>query len=179
MSKRAGTSLRDKRPPGRFVPLPIRALSSAQWAALPADAVKALLDLLEQFNLGNNGDLSSGWNLMKSRGWKSKGSLNGALRDLETAGFIVKTMQGRSHRPNLWGCTIFDLDHCGGKLEITPLAWQRSHRGLWSRTPPLTSVKLARADYNALRRLRRMANGEIFSGPPVEPKIAATARQSS
>jgi len=135
--KRRRNNLRDKRPDGAFVPFPSVVLGSTQLAALPADACKALLDLLAQYRLGNNGDLSSAWSLMQARGWRSKDRLQRALAALENAGFIVRTRQGGAHRPTLWGVTIFALDDCGGKLEVTAADWERAHRGLWARTSPI------------------------------------------
>ncbi|MBN8477835.1 MAG: hypothetical protein J0L91_02595 [Burkholderiales bacterium] len=159
MSRAKRASLRDRRPQGAFVAMPLIVLRSEQWAALPADAVKALIDMLSEYRLSNNGDLSTAWSSMKARGWRSKRRLYAALDDLERAGFIVKTRQGGSHRPTLWGVTLYALDPCDGKLDTTPAEWERTHRGLWARTRPLTPA----AD-------RRPGRNGALSGPSLMPK---------
>src|SRR4029077_9707629 len=97
---------KEKRPDGPFLALPSIVLKSPQWALLSSDAVKMLLDLLAQYNTVNNGDLSSHWKGMRLRGWRSKDRSSKALIELERRGWIVRTRQGGSHRPTLWGCTV-------------------------------------------------------------------------
>jgi hypothetical protein len=129
------STLRDKRPEGSFLALPHRVLRSAQWAALSSDAVKALMDLLGQYTAHNNGDLAAGWTLMHGLGWRSRDRMYRALRELEGRGWIVRTRQGGSHLPTLYGVTIYALDP-SPKIHVSEAEWQRTHRGQWARVPP-------------------------------------------
>ena len=64
-----------RREGGQDVALPWAVERSEEFAALLPFANKLLLDVLAQFNSGNNGDLCAAWRLMKTRGWRSKDSL--------------------------------------------------------------------------------------------------------
>lgn len=80
---------------------------------------KALLfELLGQYNRRNNGDLTTAWSVLKDRGWKSRDTLFKAAQELLSTGWIVKTRQGGRNRCNLYALTFFDIDDCGGKVEI-------------------------------------------------------------
>ena len=115
-----------RRESGRFVALPATVLDSPQYALLPAQAVKLLVDLLAQYNGSNNGDLCATWSLMKRRGWRSRDTLDRALNDLLGSRFVVKTRQGQKgylggqRIPTLYAVTWKGIDDCGGKLDVKP-----------------------------------------------------------
>lgn len=115
-----------RRETGLFIALPTHIFTSPQYANLSAHAVKLLIDLLSQYRGFNNGDLCATWSLMSQRGWRSRDTLNRALKELMTAGFIEKTRQGeRGHssgqrKPTLYGVTWKGIDECGGKLDVSP-----------------------------------------------------------
>ena len=92
-------------------------LSSREYAALSPRAVKLLIDIGSQYNGKNNGDLCAALEIMKSKGWK-KATLHRATMELLEAEFIFKTQQGGRHKPSLYALTFFQLDECGGKLEV-------------------------------------------------------------
>jgi len=120
---------KDKRPEGGFVAMPHVVLRSQQFAALSSHGVKLLLDLLSEYNGGNNGDLAATWNLMRKRGWRSRDTLWKALRELLDAGWIAQTRQGGLHIPSLYGVTIFALDE-SSKLDVRAAGFPR---GAWAR----------------------------------------------
>jgi hypothetical protein len=109
---------KEKRGGGMYVPLPFDVLRSPALPALSAHAVKLLLDLLAQYNLRNNGDLTAAWTVMSKRGWKSRDTLFKAVTELESHGWIIKTRQGGRKRCNLYAVTFFAIDECGGKLDM-------------------------------------------------------------
>ncbi len=81
----------------RFVGIPRHVAMSDPFKRLSAPCLKLLVDILTQYNGSNNGLLSPCHTLMKERGW-AKSSLYRAFRDLEYAGFVVVTRQGRKVR---------------------------------------------------------------------------------
>ncbi|MFZ5579257.1 MAG: hypothetical protein ACOZAQ_02165 [Pseudomonadota bacterium] len=102
---------------GTFTKLPHNVTTSEQFANLSAYAVKLLVDMLNQYQGKNNGDLSPSFTLMKRHGWSSKATLAKALAELEGKGFIVKTRQGGRHKASLYAVTWLGIDECDGKLE--------------------------------------------------------------
>jgi hypothetical protein len=123
-----------RREAGGFVAFPSVVLRSQEFAALSPAAVKLLCDLLAQYNGSNNGDLGAAWKLMKPRGWRSKDTLARAIAALRAACFVIVTRQGGRHTASLYALTFYEVDFCGGKLEIK--APSRSFLGTWRRTPP-------------------------------------------
>lgn len=110
-------------------------LRSESFAVLSPHATKLLFDLLAQYNLRNNGDLSMSFEkAMRPRGWKSKDTLNKARLELLEAGFIVLTRQGGLHQCSLYAVTFYAVDHCEGKLEIGAT---RTALGSWRKNEPL------------------------------------------
>jgi hypothetical protein len=118
-----------KRDPGGFVPLPNIVIRSAQFAQLSAHAVKLLVDLLGQYNGGNNGDLCATWTVMQPRGWRSRDTLAKALAELIERGFVTQTRQGGRHAPSLYAVTFYALDE-QPKLDVRAAAYPR---GAWAR----------------------------------------------
>jgi len=92
-------------------------------------ATRLLVDLAMQFNGGNNGDMSMGWEAMKKKGWRSKETLNRAKRELLDKGLIELTRQGGLGRCNLFAVTWLAIDDCNGKLDVgatkAPRNWWR------------------------------------------------------
>jgi hypothetical protein len=124
-----------------YVPLPFDVLRSPALTVLSAHALKLLLDLLAQYNLRNNGDLTAAWTVMSRRGWKSRDTLFRAVTELESRGWIARTRQGGRKRCNLYAVTFFGIDECSGKLDVaatsTPLGtWH--HEGKY--LPPIPGV---------------------------------------
>src|SRR5215471_21690630 len=116
MTKPRYRAAKEKRPPGGFVALSYIVIRSPQFASLSPRAVKLLVDLLAQYNGGNNGDLCSTWTLMRERGWRSRDTLGKAQRELLERGWIAQTRQGGMHQPSLYGVTFLALDP-SSKLE--------------------------------------------------------------
>ncbi len=124
-----------KREAGGFVALPHAVLRSPEYARLSPFAVKLLNDLLAQYRGDNNGDLCAPWTLMGTeRCWHSKDSLGKALAELRGTRFIVLTRQGGRHVANLYAVTFYEIDFCGGKLDIE--APSRRFMGWWHRDFP-------------------------------------------
>ena len=103
---------------GSFVALPHAMICSEEWAELSAQAIKLLLDLYAQYKGNNNGDLTMAWSIMKSRGWRSKDTLNRARKVLLKSGWIICTRQGGLRIPGLYAVTWKPIDDCGGKLDM-------------------------------------------------------------
>lgn len=86
---------------------------------LSGNAVKLLMDLACQFNGHNNGDLTIAFSILSKRGWRSKGTIRRATRELLEAGMIVQTREGRFLNPggvcDLYAVTWKPIDECPGK----------------------------------------------------------------
>lgn len=92
---------------------------------LSGNAVKLLMDLACQFNGHNNGDLTIAFSILSKRGWRSKGTIRRATRELLEAGMIVQTREGRFLNPggvcDLYAVTWKPIDECPGKqLTLEP-----------------------------------------------------------
>lgn len=120
-SKRRKTKGRAEQ--GPFVSLP-KAVIKKMQEKLSACGYKLLIDLFEQYNGSNNGDLTLAWSVMKKKGWKSKETLNNTRKELINQGFIELTRQGtlRPHSCSLYAVTWRGIDDCNGKLELNPTA---------------------------------------------------------
>lgn len=99
----------------KFAGIPVRVMETRKYANLGAWAVRLLLEFARQYKgqkFGNNGDLSCAWSDMKERGWHSKGTLSRAVRELQEAGFIVRTRMGWKNRCALYAITWQPIDEC-------------------------------------------------------------------
>ena len=78
------------------------------------------MQMAEQYNGFNNGDLQASWNVMKCKGWKSNATLSRAKFELLEKGFIEQTREGylRPRRCSLYAITWKAIDDCQGKLEV-------------------------------------------------------------
>lgn len=101
-----------------FVQFPHYMLTDASFGGLSARACKLLLYLAGQYKGSNNGDLQATIKLARAAGWNSMSNLQAATRELEEAGFIVRTRQGGRNRCSLFALTWFPVDYCNGKLDI-------------------------------------------------------------
>ena len=118
---------------GPFLALPKAVVIQMQKKNLSTKGYKLLIDLFEQFNGKNNGDLTAAWSIMKEKGWKSSETLSNARKELVNLGFIQLTRQGtlRPRSCSLYAVTWLCIDECGGKLEVKSTragsgAWQSS-----------------------------------------------------
>lgn len=113
---------------GWFFRMPVEVLDSPSYCGLSFKARALLFDMGAQYRGHNNGDLAAPWSWMEKRGWKSKDTLQRALKELLASGMIVLTRQGGLHCPNLYAVTWLGIDECGGKLDVpaNPVP-----RGLW------------------------------------------------
>ncbi len=132
-------AIQDRREKGHFVPFPLVVLRSEAFARLSAKAVKLLIDLLSQYNgTSNNGDFCAAWTIMARKGWRSRDTLGKALHELEETEFVTRTRQGGKHLASLYGVTFFNIDYCGGKLDVSPTKTPSSawHKGGKLLQPP-------------------------------------------
>jgi hypothetical protein len=128
---------RDKRDGGPFRALPLSVLRSRAYLDLSFKARALLIDLLDQYNLSNNGDLCACFKVMAPRGWKSEQTLFAARRELEASGLIVATRAGaRPNRPTLYALTFHALDE-QPKLEMTARSFPRGAYLAKDRPPAL------------------------------------------
>jgi hypothetical protein len=122
------------RTPGSYTAWPHACAKSANYKSLSAHAKALLLDFLGQFTGYNNGDLCCAMKLMKKCGWRSRTTVEKARAELEQKGWIVRTLQGWRHKPNLYALTMFKIDNFE-KLEVrettTALGFWQEGRNPW------------------------------------------------
>ncbi|TCV89670.1 hypothetical protein [Sulfurirhabdus autotrophica] len=124
----------EKREWGGFIAIPHAVIRSHSYSLLSSYAIKLLFDLLAQYNGSNNGDFCTAWTLMQPRGWKSKGTLSKAIKELIEAGWLELTRQGGRNKAGLYAVTFYAIDECKGKLDVQPT---RTPRGTWKKNEPL------------------------------------------
>jgi len=109
-----------RRETSSFVAIPKAVINSNNYASLSGVGVKLLIQIAEQFNGFNNGDLQASWVIMRHKGWRSNATLNRAKQELIEKGFIEQTRQGwlRPPRCALYALTWKSIDDCQGKLDV-------------------------------------------------------------
>jgi hypothetical protein len=121
-----------------FIGLPHYILKSPEFAALTPNAVKLLIELAKEYKGENNGDFSAAYSVLKTRGWRSPGTLSKALKELLEKGWIVTTRHGGRHRCSLYAVTWWPINGCGGKLE---LAAENVARHDWKKTQNVVAIR--------------------------------------
>lgn len=110
--------VKGRRESDTFLKLDHRVIHSDEFRRLSGGAVKLLVEISGQYRGTNNGDMTTAWNVMKERGWKSRDTLGRAQRELERGGWIIRARQGGRNRPTLWALSFRAIDECNGKLDI-------------------------------------------------------------
>ena len=110
---------------GRYAGIPHSVMESESYYLSSGNALKLLLELVKQYNGHNNGDLSAAFSVLRSRGWRSKGTLVRCLTELLEMRLIVKTREGWFSNPGgrcaLYALTWLPINECQGKdLELGP-----------------------------------------------------------
>lgn len=108
-----------RRESGCFMAVPAVVLESPNFRCLTTKAKALILDIGAKYNGHNNGDLAAPWSWMRQRGWRSKQTLENALRELRRMGMIELTRQGGLNGPSLYAFTWFGIDACKGKLDVS------------------------------------------------------------
>ena len=148
---------------GGYVPLPHIVIRSHGYANLSPYAVKLLNDFLSQYYGSNNGDFQAAFSLMKKRGWKSKGTLSRAIKELLESGFVEVSRQGGRNKCSLYAVTFYAIDECKGKLDISATNTPTS---IWKRNEPvpdiqtLQRVKKDKDDKELITRIMERAKQE-------------------
>lgn len=129
------TKLKGRREEGTFGLWPHACAGHANFAALSINSRALILDFLGQSNGYNNGDLTAAFAVLKTRGWKSRTTVDKACAELEEKGWIVRTRQGGKNRCNLYGFTFRGIDDCKGKLDVpssaVPLGFWKTGQNPW------------------------------------------------
>lgn len=71
-----------------FSAIPKPVITALQKKEVSSRGYKLLIDLLEQYNGNNNGDLSCAFSDFRHKGWRSKMTLTKAKKELIDEGFI-------------------------------------------------------------------------------------------
>ena len=96
-------------------------LNCKDFISLKGNSIKLLIDLAQQFNGYNNGDLCASLSVMRKRGWNSNQQLSKALSELIDKNLIMLTKQGGLNMgPNLYAITWQPIHECNGKLDVKP-----------------------------------------------------------
>jgi hypothetical protein len=125
---------------GGFIRLPHTVVRSYTYSSLSAYGVKLLVDIANQFNGKNNGDMSVAYSVMKFKGWHSPSTLNNAIKELLAIGLIEVSRKGGRNKCSLYALTFHAVDESEGKLNIK--ATQRP-KSLWRKNEPIQDIKEA------------------------------------
>lgn len=121
-----------RREAGNFLPVPAAVLDSPNFRALSTKSKGLILDIGARYNGHNNGDLAAPYSWMQKRGWRSKETLDAALKELRRYGMIELTRQGGLHGASLYAYTWMPIDPCKGKLDVSPTGVAS---GKWKEAP--------------------------------------------
>ncbi len=113
--------------PGGFAGIPRVVLDHRDYQNLSGGAVKLLVELASQYKGSNNGNLTTAYTILKKRGFKSKGAIARATKELLEARLIMLAREGRFTNPGgvcaLYALCWYAIDDCPGKnLSIEPTA---------------------------------------------------------
>lgn len=108
-----------------FAGVPRIVMESPDYINLSTTAKVVLFELAYQYRGKNNGDLGAALGVLKKRGFKSKPTINRALKLLIEAKLIIRTRTGVFLNPGgrcaLYALSWLPIDECFGKnLEIGP-----------------------------------------------------------
>ena len=96
-------------------------LDCDDFISLKGNSIKLLIDIAQQYNGYNNGDLCASLSIMKKREWNSNQQLSKALKELIDKNLIMQTKQGGLNiGPNLYAITWQPIDDCKGKRDVKP-----------------------------------------------------------
>jgi len=128
--KRRQQKGRGKGPP--FLSIEHRIADSDEFGCLSGYGTKLLLELARQYRPGRNGDLSIAWSLLRTRGWRSQATVQGAKHELLEAGWIIETRKGGRNRCSLYALTYYPIDESHKHLEpattVAPHLWQQRRK---------------------------------------------------
>lgn len=111
MAKKSYSTSKGRKESDSFLALPRALINSNNFSSLGGNAVKLLIQIGALHNGRNNGDLSAAFSELQLKGWRSKETLNNALKELLDKGFIFKTRQGRFPKTcSLYALTWKNLD---------------------------------------------------------------------
>ena len=108
-----------------FAGIPRVVIEHPDFQSLSANAKALLIDLAYQYRGKNNGDLTTAETVLKKRGWKSRGTIHRAKKQLLAAELIIETRPGQFTNPGgrcaLYALSWASIDECPGKhLESKP-----------------------------------------------------------
>ena len=109
-----------RREQGQFVGIPKECMINSNYYEMSMPAKILLHEFCFQYNGYNNGDLCAAFSGMKKRGWRSKGTLDKAIKELKARGWIQVSRQGGRNQCSLYALTFQSVDDCKGKLDISP-----------------------------------------------------------
>ena len=121
-----------------YILIPKSILQSNGYSKLSSQSVKLMLDLLIQYNGSNNGDFSAPFSLMRKKNWKSKGTLNRAIKELLNSDFIEVSRMGGRNKCSLYAMTFLAVDECKGKLDIKSTI---TPKNIWKKHEPLPNIE--------------------------------------
>jgi len=115
MPTRDRLKAKGRRSEGTFTALPHNvfrrtAKRPAPAAILSTTARCLLVDICQQLNGRNNGDLSAAPKTLAAYGWKSRGTVDDAIVELVALGFLQQTRQGGRNRCSLFAVTWRGID---------------------------------------------------------------------
>lgn len=85
-----------------------------------------LVDIAQQYRGNNNGNLSAAPKTLAPYGWTSRGTVDRALRELVSEGFLSLTRQGGRNRCSLYALTWHGVDEGPHDAPTNPVP-----SGLW------------------------------------------------
>lgn len=119
--------------------IPLEVLQGKAWAGLSFSGKALLFDLAAQLRarhgeIYNNGDLTTALEVLRPAGWKRRGTILVAAKELETVCLICKTRQGRlPNLATLYAVTWLPLNE-SPKLDISARGFP--FRGYLLHNPP-------------------------------------------
>ena len=102
----------------QFAGIPKACMRHLNYIGLSMPAKVLLWEFCYQYNGYNNGDLCAAFSILKERGWRSKGTLGRAIKELKERQWIIVARQGGRNQCSLYALTFQAIDECKGKLDI-------------------------------------------------------------
>jgi hypothetical protein len=120
-----------------WLPLPLKLIRSRRFAELSGLATKLFFDAASMLGANGygNGDIGLTYALLQQRGWKSKASLAGSIKELIDSELLIVTRQGGRRRCSLYALTPWPIYCDQKKLDVGRAAYSVND---WSQDPKLS-----------------------------------------
>jgi hypothetical protein len=151
-----------------WLPLPLKLICSRGFAELSGLATKLFFDAASMLGANGygNGDICLTYALLQKRGWRSKASLAGSIKELIDSELLIVTRQGGRRRCSLYALTPWPIYCDQKKLDVGRAAYSVND---WAQDPKLSDRPTVDAPAQWKRSRAKSLTPAVGAKTPVMP----------